>query len=344
MKIPKIVILGFGGTIAMVPNRYSALVPAKDIEELLAYAPRIAKMADIELRQLVNLDSTNITALHWSQLATTIYSLYSKCDAIIVIHGTDTMAYTSGAVSLALGRNVQVPVIFTGAQLPIDAPGNDSVFNLENAVKAAVQAIQEDIAEVMISFSDKVLRAARAIKVSDARFDAFDSPAFPPLAQIAASQVTFSPIANKRIKHGRAAINKPSVNFDASIFTVDVAPGLQPQLLFAVINSGICKGILLKSLGSGNVPSESDYSLLPFIKQSIKQNVPVLIATKFVGGKSVPTLYEPGRKALELGAISTGDMTDVMAQVKLMWLLANNFTSLDDLRQEIRSSSVGEIS
>jgi len=339
----KVVILGFGGTIAMVSDSNGTLTPAKSIEELVSYVPQLNDMAEIELIQLENRDSTNITPTHWGELAEKIHSYYDKCDAVIVTHGTDTMSYTASAVSLALGRNLRIPIIFTGSQLPMADAGNDARFNLENSMKTALQAIDENIAEVMIVFSDRVLRAARTIKTSEARFDAFDSPAYPALAQITATGVSFSPIALKRNTQNDNEAS-PKTSFNRGIFTVDLTPGLNPKILSTLIKAGQCKALLLKSLGAGNVPSEDEFSLLPVITEAIEANIPVLISTKFVGGKTIPELYEPGKKALEAGAIPTGDMTDVMAQVKLMWLLAQGFDSLDSLRQAVLHDYVGEVS
>ncbi len=143
--------------------------------------------------------------------------------------------------------------MFTGSQLPIDQIGSEAVFNVGNSIKVVLQAVKEDIAEVMVGFSDKVMRASRTIKISDARFDAFDSPAFPYLARIAASQVIFSPIAFRRIKVTRQSGMKSHGSFKASIFTVDVVPGLDPKLLHLLLDSSMCEGFLLKSLGAGNV-------------------------------------------------------------------------------------------
>jgi len=338
----KIAILGFGGTIAMIPDTSGTLVPAKGVEELIRYVPQLTKMADVELIQLENLDSTNVNPIHWGKLAQDIYSVYDRCDAVIVTHGTDTMAYTASAIALALGRNIKIPVIFTGSQLPIAEPGNDAHFNLENSMKTALQAIEEDIAEVMIVFSDRVLRAARSIKTSEARFDAFDSPAYPHLAQITATGVAFSPLAMKREKKLVKNL-RPKADFNSSIFTLDLTPGLDPKILRALIATSGCEAILLKSLGAGNVPSENQYSLLPAIKEAAERNIPVLISTKFIGGRTLPNLYAPGKLALEAGAIPTGDMTDVMAQVKLMWLLAQGIESPQKLKEAVLHSYVGEV-
>lgn len=336
----KILILGYGGTIAMVPDAHGVLKPAKRIEEILDIVPSIREMAEVDFVELENRDSTNINPSHWTKLALKIAEIGKDYDGVIVTHGTDTMAYTAGAVSLAFGRNLQLPICFTGSQLPLVTHGTDARFNLENAMKTILEANRRGIAEVMIVFSDRVLRANRAIKTSEAKFHAFDSPAFPHLAAITAVGITFAPLAFEVVNGGVAELTP---HFQRGILSVEIVPGLEPSILMEVLQSGKCQGLLLKSLGSGNVPSEDEYSLIPVIRAAQSLHVPVLVSTKFVGGNTHMDIYEPGKLALEAGAIPTGDMTDVMAQVKFMWALAQGHRGSDDLRRVMATSFVGEI-
>lgn len=346
-RLPRrIKILGAGGTIAMAPNEVGTLRPALSIDEIVSQVPTLRDMAAIKLEQLVSKDSTNINPHHWKRIARRIEDAQNAgYHGVLVTHGTDTMPYTAGAVALAMGRGLKIPVVFTGAQLPFTSPGTDARFNLENAMRTILEAEKLDIAEVMITFSDKVLRGVRAIKTSEAKFDAFDSPALPPLAKITATGINFQDFALTKNSSEQLKVRPEFTRF---IFAVDVVPGLDPKILMNIISLSNCKGIVLKSLGSGNVPSEGAYSLLPVIKEAVKRNIPVLVATKFVGGHTRMEMYEPGKKALDFGAIPTGDMTDVMAQVKLMWLLTNRdrWTSkltLRELSQQINSDHIGEI-
>ena len=336
----KVLIIGYGGTIAMVPDAEGVLKPAKGIEEILAIVPSIGEMGEVMFLELENRDSTNINPSHWTKLATKIAEMCAEYDGIIVTHGTDTMAYTAGAISLALGSGLSLPVVFTGSQLPLVAYGTDARFNLENAMKTVLEACKHNVAEVMIVFSDRVLRASRAIKISESKFPAFDSPAFPHLGAITAMGVSFIP---QTLKKSNTCDVVP--HFQRGILAVEIVPGLEPGLLMEVLRSGKCQGMLLKSLGGGNVPSEDEYSLLPVIKAATDTyHVPVLISTKFVGGNTHMDIYEPGKMALEVGAIPTGDMTDVMAQVKFMWVLAQGHRTHDELKNIIATSFVGEIS
>ena len=350
----KIIILGFGGSITMGRDfTTNVLKPMGTVEfELVGRIdwikqPMLSDPCDerVEFRELTNLDSTNVNPSHWAKLAFEIASIHGEYDGIIVTHGTDTMPYTAGAVALVLGRQLQIPVVFTGAQLPLCMPGTDARFNLDWALEAIHTACDLGICEVMIAFNDRVLRACRAIKVSEANFQAFDSPAFPPLGRITALGVEFIPQAFRRKDNAPAAREKLVVHphFDRHVLTVEIVPGLAPDMLLNLLQSWECHGLLLKSLGAGNVPCEGEYSLLPVIEAATARRVPVLVSTKFVGGKTRMNWYEPGMLALKAGAIPTGDLTDVMAQVKLMWALGKGFHSREQLLDVINTDVVGEI-
>lgn len=335
-----ILILGFGGTIAMVPNTEGVLSPAKSIEEILAIVPSLGEMADVTVKQLINLDSTNLNPAHWKILIDAIAADHDNYDGIIVTHGTDTMAYSACAISLAFGRGLKKPIVFTGSQLPLVDYGTDAKFNLENSLKVVIEASNQNIAEVMIVFSDYVLRGNRAIKTSESKFNAFDTPAFPHLGSITAVGVSFGPLVIKADSSIKLEINK---SFSEGVLAIELYPGIQPDVIMPSIQSGLCKALLLKSLGAGNVPSEEPYSILPLIRFATeKMNIPVLVSTKFTGGNTHMEIYEPGKLALEAGAIPTGDLTDVAAQVKCMWALDTWTKSKNEFKEIIANNIVGE--
>ena len=338
----KIAILGFGGTLSMTPDKETgALKPTRSIEEILALVPSLSEKANVIFEGLEKRDSTNIYPPHWTSLAYYIQKIHDEVDAVIITHGTDTMAYNASALSLALGPGLKIPIVFTGAQLPLADFGTDARFNLENSMKVVLQACEEKIAEVMIVFSDRVLRGNRAIKTSESKFPAFDSPAFPHLAIIDATGVHFIPNTRKADPKIPLEI-KP--HFQRGILTIEVVPGLEPDIIREILKSGKCQGLLLKSLGAGNIPSKDDYTLIPVILEAINiYKIPVLVSTKFVGGRTRMDMYEPGKQALEAGAIPTGDMTDVMAQVKFMWALAQGYKKPEELNKIINTDIVGEI-
>lgn len=338
MKKPRILMIGCGGTIGMTPGKDGALRPAQSVEEIVQHVPGIVDHAEIELLQLLNKDSTNIGSEDWTTIAKAISEEVCQkgFQGIIITHGTDSMAYTASALSFAFGRNLTVPIALTGAQLPVSGFLTDAIFNLKAVALTMVQAIERDIAEVMVVFNDLVLRGNRTIKTSEAHFRAFDSPAYPPLARISASGIEFSTFVFKRRSDQLAM--RP--NFHPNVVTIELTPGASPEALISMARSRRCQGVLLKSLGAGNVPD----SWLPALSEVIgKYRVPVLASTQFVGGRTHIAAYEPGRKAMEIGVIPTMDMTTPAAAVKLMWLLANGHSTVDDIRFGIAQGIAGEI-
>ena len=199
MQKRKILVIGYGGTISMVVKG-DRVVPAENIGEIMALLPRLSDLADVHLDVLSNKDSTNVNHADWSRIAYHISEKMDEYDGFLVTHGTNTMAYTASALSLALGRGLKKPVALTGSQLPLTVYGNDARFNFENSIKVLVQACEESIAEVMIVFDDVVLRGGRAVKVSESAFHAFLSPAFPSIADITSTGVHFNYHAQKKRK------------------------------------------------------------------------------------------------------------------------------------------------
>lgn len=356
---PRIKMIDFGGTWCMeeeTQGQKKVLVPKRSLEEVVNET-KLSKIINFDLpippsdpkdkgAEIKKVDSTNITPHDWTNLANIIAKYQDGYDGIFVAHGTDTMAYTATAISLAFGRGLKIPVVFTGSQLRSSASGTDAYFNFENAGETLVKAHENNIAEVMITFGKKVLRANRAIKVSEAEFEALDSPAFSPLATITATGVKFNTNITLKRSEGKPPPFKP--HFKGKILTIDVVPGLETALLRHAVLGGKdgdrCSGLLLRSLGAGNVPTISpEYSPLKLIRNATDANIPVLVSTKFVGGHTL-AIYEPGAEALKAGAIHTRDLTDVAAQVKFMWILnyLKKFTR-KEIKRKIEHNYVGEI-
>lgn len=341
---PRILVLGCGGTIAMVPDRLGVLRAAKTVDELLKMVPTLRQHADIDLKQLSNVDSSDLNPSDWTKFAVEIAKAIEGCryDGIMVTHGTDTMAYSATAVAFVLGTQLNVPVVFTGSQLALVNFGTDARFNMENALYVLIEAAKQRIAEVMIVFNDVVLRASRSIKISEAAFAAFGSPAFPPLARLSATGVAFLP-ETRRAPKTPFRMDDCNFHFDPDVVVLDLVPGLKPGILHDVINSGKCKALVLRSLGAGNVPSRDEYSLIPCIEKASHLKIPVVITTKFVGGTTHAGIYGPGRAALDAGAIESGDLNDVAVHVKVSFLLAQGVRS-GTLQKALLTPLAGEVS
>lgn len=337
---PKILLLSMGGTIFSVVENH-VVRTAKNINELIGQVPRIHEIADLDFEIVANLDSTNVGIEEWVLLHDRISEKYDSYDGFVVAHGTNTMTYTATALAFSLGSTLGKPVVLTGSQLPLSVYGDDAHFNLEHSVKACCLAVEQNICEVMISFHDVVLRGCRSVKVSESNFAAFSSPAFPALAQVTANGISFSNLARKRQS---GLFERRSPSFSNSIICIDLVPGLDPMLLETLVEKGKIKGIILKSHGAGSVPDQGKNSFIPFIEAMVRQNILVVITTKFLGGNSFKaTNDEPAIHALKAGAISSRDMTDVAAQIKLMYLL-NQGNSISQVRDRFTESIVGEVS
>lgn len=336
----KVLLLSMGGTIFSIIEG-NVVRTTENVEELVSRVPRIREVADLSLEMVVNLDSSNIGVSEWLLLLKRILDRYDAYDAFVVAHGTNTMAYTATALSFGLGPELTKPVVFTGSQLPLSAYGDDARFNLEHSVRTAVMAVEKQIAEVMICFHELVLRGSRTLKVSESDFRAFNSPALEPVARIDANGITFASHATRK----SAAMFTPSrdVTFDDKVLCIDLTPGLNPRMLDQLVDSGSIKGFVIKSFGAGAVPDYGEMSFIPFIERSTKLGIPVIVATKFLGGSSFKeTNDEPAVRALEAGVISSRDMTDVAAQVKLMYLIAQGF-DYARITAEFPKSYVGEV-
>lgn len=339
----KILIIGYGGTIVMViDEKRKAVVPAENYSKILELVPKLAEVADIKMEILTNKDSTDVGPDDWTRLAMHIYQNLDKFDGFVITHGTNTMAYTASAITLALGKGLKKPVVITGSQLPLTVYGTDARFNLENAVKSVVEAINSDIAEVMVVFSDLILRGCRTVKTSESKFRAFESPAFPEVGIITSTGVHFNYNARKANRKIKLDLNP---RFSKNIISIDLTPGQSPGMLESLVLSGKCNGVILKSHGAGSVPIQGEHSFLPFISKTVHEyKIPVVVATKFLGGNSYKEINDDNAvRAIEAGAIPAGDLTDVMTEVKLMWLLAHGHWDEEMIRKKVLTDYVGEV-
>ena len=340
----KVLIIGYGGTIIMTVDPVKrAVVVIESIEKIKELLPDVRDIGDIDLEILSNKDSTNVGPSDWSRLAMHIYNKYDEYDAFVVTHGTNTMAYTASALTLALGPNLNKPIVITGAQLPFMLYGTDARFNFENSLKVAVEAAEKGIAEVMVVFSDNILRGCRSVKVSESKFRAFDSPAFPHLGIITSTGIDFLPLINKKSEHRKKIELRP--HFGENVLCVDLTPGQSPDLIEEILISGKCKGLILKSHGAGSIPDEGSFSFVPLIEKATQHyKIPVIVSTKFLGGNAYKDINdECALNAVKAGAIPGGDLTDVMTEVKLMWILSQGTFSKEEVKNKILKDYTGEI-
>ena len=358
MTNKKILFLYNGGTIGQVYEKRDGrviLVPPKDIQIFKnACEPIIEKAQenmDITFEFVTAKDSTNMAPNDWEKLIFRIKKAQDeeKYDGVVIVHGTDTLAYTTTALALGLhGKEPQsglrIPVCVTGAQNPIYEPGGDGKFNLENLFRTVDEAINLGIADVIVNFWDRILLGCRTLKISERKFDAFHSPTYPDIGYIDSNGIHLN---KNLIKKKEDAANKLTLapKFGRGVTSFELSPGVDPNVVLGFVTNVGISAMILKSLGEGNVCSEGQYNLLPIIKQATNEYMtPIFITTKFPGGSAVATHYEVGVEAIRAGGIPCYDHTDVAVDVKVRWLIGNGIcSSVEDYKEAMMKSFVGEV-
>ncbi len=313
----KVMIIYTGGTFGMTHDAKGVLVPF-DFSLILSHLPALRNLfLEITVVSFDNpIDSSNIQPEHWKMIGEIIFDNYSDQDGFVVLHGTDTMAFTASALSFML-RGLAKTVVFTGAQLPISEPRSDARENLITSLEIA--AAKKDgkpvVPEVCIYFDYELLRGNRARKVESMHFDAFRSDNYPSLAK-----------AGVKIDYDYAAIALPSASFLQLVtgFNTDIGilklfPGISRSTVKAVLNTVNLKALILETYGSGNAPSTSWF--IDLLKQAIQDGLLVLNISQCPGGMVVQGRYETSKMLGEIGVISGSDMTIEAAVTKLMILL-----------------------
>jgi L-asparaginase len=313
----RILIIYTGGTFGMTYDRDGVLVPF-DFTYIVDQLPTLRNLA-LEITAISfekPIDSSNITIEHWKLIGTIIADQYEEHDGFVVLHGTDTMAYTTSALSFML-EGLTKPVVFTGAQLPISEPRSDARENLITAldIASASKDGKPLVPEVSIYFDDELLRGNRSKKVESMQFDAFDSGNYPPLAK-----------AGVKIDYNFSVIRKPGsanlllrTNFEANVAILKIFPGINQEVVKAVLSVPELKGVVFETYGSGNAPT-LDW-LLEELKKAIERGVVVLNVSQCPGGRVLQGRYETSKRLQQIGVISGADMTTEAAVTKLMLLL-----------------------
>jgi L-asparaginase len=316
-KKPKICLIYTGGTIGMRRMEDGTLKPPDDPKDFLRVAPELEDVVEFDFVDLMSKDSTNVNHHDWVKMANAVYE---RKDAgykgFVIAHGTDTMHFSASAAAFALGPNLKFPVVFTGAQTIPEVQHGDARVNLLRACKVAV----EDIPEVVISFGEYVFRGCRAQKKDERRFDAFESPAYFPLAYITEDIIINPLVKQSDWRTGEESILKNE--FSSGVLQISLIPGLEPELLRNCLEDPKCKGVILQSFGAGNVPNEEGFSFEGIISEATNMHKPVIITSQFPANATLHTSYEPGRAAIDAGAIPTGNMTAACAVAKFRWVLA----------------------
>jgi len=333
----RVMIIYTGGTFGMVRNAENVLMPF-DFSLILEHLPALRNLL-LQLTVIAfedPVDSSDISPAHWQAIGEIIERHYEAQDGFVVLHGTDTMAYTASALSFML-TNLAKPVVITGAQLPISESRSDARENLITALEIA-SAYQEGkavVPEVCVYFDFELIRGSRAKKVESMHFDAFQSENYPPLAK-----------AGVVIDYNRAAIHVPGRGslavlrkFDQQVAILKLFPGMTEEMVAPVLKNNHVKGLILETFGSGNATTAPWF--LRLLKEAINRGCIVVNISQCPGGRVVQGKYETSQRLEEAGVIGGADMT-VEAAVTKMMLFLGEFGA-DETRKRIALPVAGEL-
>lgn len=335
-----ILIIYTGGTVGMVfDEKEKHLVPF-NFSQILDHVPELRQFN--YLVTVLNIepaiDSSNVSVQDWLMLASLIEENYSKYDGFVVLHGTDTMAYSASAMSYLL-ENLQKPVIFTGAQVPIGRIRTDARENLITALQIA--ATRQDgksvVPEVCIYFRNLLLRGNRSKKVESSHFDAFKSDNYPPLAE---TGIDIEYSHENILPHPEQALIVHSRMSD-KVAILKLFPGITKQVVQSILQAPDLRGVVMETFGSGNAPSTPWF--LELLQDALQRGVHILNVSQCDEGRVIQGQYETSKYLLNMGVVGGADITTEAAIAKLMFVLGQGLDH-DQTRMLLCQNLRGEIS
>ena len=333
----RLLIINTGGTIGMRQTEHGYMPDANLLDHQLQQITEQwgGKMPEYEvLNYSPLLDSANFCPVDWLRIADDIVQHYQAFDAFLVLHGTDTMAYTASALAFML-RGLEKNVILTGSQLPLSLRRNDA---RENLVTAMIIASEHHVPEVCVLFGNALLRGCRTTKTSATSFDAFVSPNAAPLATIGTQIRVFEDRVYRPSQIDNEVSILPIQN--AAVATLRLFPGLDPRVLENVLQTPL-QGLVLESYGAGNGPSH-DREFLATLQRANERGVVIVNISQCRHGSVTQNDYATGRALADAGVVSGNDMTIEAALTKLMFLFSRELPT-ETIRHEIDRNLVGEL-
>ena len=340
-KRPQVLLIYTGGTIGMIRNPETGALENFDFDHLLDEVPELRRF-DYDISTYTfqpPIDSSDMGLEHWARLVGIIEKNYTLFDGFVILHGTDTMAYTASALSFML-ENLGKHVILTGSQLPIGMLRTDGKEHLISAIEIAAAKRQDGepmVPEVCIYFKEKLMRGNRTTKINSEQFNAFRSFNYPELAT-AGIHIRYNTQAIRRPHPARPLT--PHYLVDPNGVVLTPFPGVQQSLVHAVLNIPSLKAVVLRTFGAGNAPQ------LKWLKEELKaaseSGILVVNITQCQSGSVHMGLYETSLPLLDAGVVSGYDSTPECAIAKLMFLLGHKLP-LARLREMMNSSLAGEI-
>lgn len=301
-------LLTTGGTIASLEGE-NGLVPEMKAEEILSHLPGLNSLCQIDSKPLMNIDSTNMQPEYWADMAKSIYEKYNDYDGFVITHGTDTMAYTSAALSYML-QDVDKPIVITGSQIPIAFKKTDAKRNISDAVRFAC----EDIGGVYVVFDGRVIQGTRAIKLRTKSYDSFESINYPYIASIHEDDIKY----NKSFHSPKNKEIKLDTSLCTDVSLIKLHPGIKPEFFDFLKNQ--CKGIVIESYGSGGIPFQGR-NILQKLNELTECGISVVITTQCLEEGEDIDIYEVGRKVNQNVIIRSRNMNTEAIVPKLMWVL-----------------------
>ena len=341
--LPRVRLIATGGTImSRVDYVTGAVYPSFSLEDLYQLYPELRDIADLELLNLMAMFSEDFTPETWSKIAEAAYKAFQEgVTGVVVLHGTDTMHYTSAAVAFAL-RNAPGPVVFVGSQRSSDRPSSDAFENLLSAILTCIRApFAESVIVMHYTTNDDIIAVHRGTKVRKmhtSRRDAFVSINAEPIAFVYPQKLELKMNTDRYAPRGDRDSMILENKFDSKVALVKFYPGMDPEILHYLIDKGY-HGIVIEGTGFGHVRKE----LLDPIRRAIEMEIPIVIASQTIFGRVNLNVYRRGVELLRLGVIPAEDMHPETAFVKLCWVLAKT-RNLEEVRKLMLTPIAFEIS
>lgn len=341
-KRSSILIIYTGGTIGMIRNTLTGALESFNFDHLLRHVPELRQFNLNIASRAFNppIDSSDMNPALWRRIVEIIHTNYEKFDGFVILHGTDTMAFTASALSFML-EGLMKPVILTGSQLPIGVLRTDGKENLLTAIEIAAAKNSDGtpvVPEVCIYFHQKLMRGNRCTKTSADSFNAFTSNNYPNLA-LSGMEIQY----NSHFIRPYNAAQKltPHLKMSSDIIIFSLFPGIQQSVVEKLLNSEEIKGIIFRTFGAGNAPKAQ--WLVDALSNATRQGKVIVNVTQCNTGGVKMKLYETGLQLLEAGIISGRDMTVEAALTKMMFLLGEGLP-IDEVRRKMKYNIAGEIS